>query len=60
MPQRAPAKTEPPCRTHWAVVPLTHVHWASGPALSLVCTVAGLVFAGASGRVLLTRSPASG
>ncbi|MEU8644042.1 hypothetical protein AB0C91_19180 [Streptomyces sp. NPDC048674] len=35
------------------------VDWHSGPALSLVCMVAGLLFAGASGRVLLTRtSPA--
>ncbi|MFD6496505.1 hypothetical protein ACFV99_09065 [Streptomyces sp. NPDC059944] len=35
------------------------VDWHSGPALSLVCMVGGLLFAGASGRVLLTRtSPA--
>ncbi|RPF35411.1 hypothetical protein [Streptomyces sp. TLI_185] len=32
----------------------------SGPAVSLVCMVAGLVVAGAGGRFLLTRSPASG
>lgn len=32
------------------------VHWHSGPALSLVCMVAGLLFAGASGRVLLGRT----
>lgn len=37
-----------------------HVHWTSGPALSLVCMVAGVVCAGASGRILLTRSSASG
>ncbi|MHC3467077.1 hypothetical protein ACYF6T_00010 [Streptomyces sp. 7R007] len=33
----------------------TGVDWDSGPALSLVCMVAGLLFAGASGRVLLRR-----
>lgn len=31
-----------------------------GPALSLVCMVTGLAFAGASGRILPARSPASG
>ncbi|MFI6564927.1 hypothetical protein [Streptomyces sp. NPDC050534] len=36
----------------------TSVDWSSGPALSLVCMVAGLLFAGASGRVLLARSRA--
>ncbi|MFE5893953.1 hypothetical protein ACFQ6E_34090 [Streptomyces sp. NPDC056462] len=35
-----------------------HVDWTSGPALSLVCMVAGLLVAGASGRVLLSRSSA--
>lgn len=33
----------------------TSVDWTSGPALSLVCMVAGLLVAGASGRLLLTR-----
>ncbi|MER5939537.1 hypothetical protein ABT121_19700 [Streptomyces sp. NPDC001928] len=37
-----------------------HIEWSSGPALSLVCMVAGLLCAGASGYVLLTRSAASG
>lgn len=35
-----------------------HVDWTSGRALSLVCMVAGLLLAGASGRVLLSRSSA--
>ncbi|MFJ4367653.1 hypothetical protein ACIP4S_26270 [Streptomyces chartreusis] len=35
-----------------------HVDWASGPALSLVCMVAGLLCAGASGHFLLKRSAA--
>ncbi|MPY37907.1 hypothetical protein FNH09_43880 [Streptomyces adustus] len=34
------------------------VDWSSGPALSLVCMLAGLACAGASGLVLLSRSPA--
>ncbi|NUT27083.1 MAG: hypothetical protein HOV84_14380 [Streptomyces sp.] len=34
-----------------------HVDWSSGPALSLICMVAGLLSAGASGRILLTRLP---
>ncbi|MGW2823547.1 hypothetical protein ACWC24_21525 [Streptomyces sp. NPDC001443] len=33
------------------------VDWSSGPALSLVCMLAGLACAGASGLVLLSRSP---
>ncbi|MEU1256294.1 hypothetical protein ACWHLZ_40535 [Streptomyces chartreusis] len=33
-----------------------HVDWTSGPALSLVCMVAGLLCAGASGHFLLKRS----
>ncbi|MGW6789352.1 hypothetical protein [Streptomyces chartreusis] len=36
----------------------THVDWASGPALSLVCMVAGLLCAGAGGHFLLKRSAA--
>lgn len=35
-----------------------HVDWTSGPALSLVCMVAGLLCAGASGHFLLKRSAA--
>ncbi|MDC0767403.1 hypothetical protein [Streptomyces sp. HD] len=35
-----------------------HVEWSSGPALSLIAMVAGLLCAGAGGRVLLTRFPA--
>ena len=36
----------------------TSVDWSSGPAAALVCMVGGLLFAGASGRVLLARSAA--
>ncbi|UQA92069.1 hypothetical protein [Streptomyces halobius] len=35
-----------------------HVDWTSGPALSLVFMVTGLLCAGGSGRVLLSRSSA--
>ncbi|MEU9657252.1 hypothetical protein [Streptomyces chartreusis] len=35
-----------------------HIDWTSGPALSLVCMVAGLLSAGASGHFLLKRSAA--
>ncbi|MFJ7071699.1 hypothetical protein [Streptomyces sp. NPDC098781] len=34
------------------------VEWSSGPALSLVCMVAGLLLAGASARALLSGSSA--
>ncbi|WP_031161228.1 hypothetical protein [Streptomyces durhamensis] len=38
----------------------SHVHWSSGPGLSLVVMVAGLLVAGASGRSLLRGSAVPG
>ncbi|KOV65494.1 hypothetical protein [Streptomyces sp. MMG1121] len=37
-----------------------HVHWSSGPGLSLIVMVAGLLAAGASGRLLLRGTAAPG
>ncbi|KUN01178.1 hypothetical protein AQI95_32415 [Streptomyces yokosukanensis] len=37
-----------------------HVHWSSGPGLGLIAMVAGLLAAGASGRLLLRSSTGPG
>jgi hypothetical protein len=37
----------------------TEVHWGSGPGLSLVAMVAGLLLSGLTGHLLLTRHPAT-
>ncbi|OIJ69142.1 hypothetical protein WN71_004195 [Streptomyces mangrovisoli] len=36
-----------------------HVNWSSGPGLSLVCMVGGLLVTGVSGRLLLARGTAA-
>ncbi|MFC5220297.1 hypothetical protein [Streptomyces coerulescens] len=58
-----PALLALPCTAATMTVVLSaraaHVEWTSGPALSLICMVAGLLCAGASGHVLLRRSAAT-